>query len=60
MEEGKEENRRCEGEVCGGSENDAGDGIALLVEEEQECGGDRDCAGDWPGGFVVEDGEDEA
>jgi hypothetical protein len=57
VEEEKEEEGGGEGEVSGGAKSDRGDCQPMIVQEEQEGGGQRDGIGDRPGGALVEQGD---
>ena len=57
MEEEKEDERGGEGEVGGGPESDGRDCQPMIVQEEQQCGGEGDGIGDRPRGVVVEEGD---
>ena len=57
MEEEKEEKRRGESEIGGGPKCDGGNCQSMIVQQEQEGGGEGDGIGDRPGTPAVEDGD---
>lgn len=57
MEKKKEEERRGQGEVGGGAKRDGGYCQPMIVQKEEQSGGESDGIGDRPGGTVVEQGD---